>query len=147
VRPGAVFGELDGWEPGCGSPAAAGGMGRARETAKLSGMRRGVCAGHWRGSKKGSWACGRASWPRNPATCASAHSPVHGESGEGVTDKAGPRRRERKGDARGATARHWRTRPVRQRERANGRRKLAPTGRPHWAASERGRARTRENCR
>jgi hypothetical protein len=35
----------------------------------------------------------------------------------------------------------------RERERANGRRKLAPIGRPHWAASERGRARTRENRR
>ena len=34
-------------------------------------------------------------------TCASVHSSVHGESGEGGTDKAGPRRRERKGDARG----------------------------------------------
>jgi hypothetical protein len=34
-------------------------------------------------------------------TCASAHSPVHGDSGEGRTDKAGPRRRERKGDTRG----------------------------------------------
>jgi hypothetical protein len=34
-------------------------------------------------------------------TCACAHSPVHGESGEGGIDKAGPRRRERKGDARG----------------------------------------------
>jgi hypothetical protein len=32
-------------------------------------------------------------------TCASAHSLVHGEIGEGGTDKAGPRRRERKGDA------------------------------------------------
>jgi hypothetical protein len=76
-------------------------MGRAQERVKLSEVRRGVCAGHWRGSKKGSWVRGRASWPRNPATCASAHSPVHGESGEGGTDKAGPWRRERKGDARG----------------------------------------------
>ena len=34
----------------------------------------------------------------------------------------------------------------RERERENGRRKLVPTGWPHWAASERGRARARENC-
>jgi hypothetical protein len=34
-----------------------------------------------------------------------------------------------------------------ERERANGRRKLAPTGWPHWAASERRRAHARENCR
>jgi hypothetical protein len=44
---------------------------------------------------------GRASWPRNPVTCASAHAPVHGGRGEGGSDKTGPRRRERKGDARG----------------------------------------------
>jgi hypothetical protein len=35
----------------------------------------------------------------------------------------------------------------RDRERERGRRKLAPTDRPHWAASERGRARARENYR
>jgi hypothetical protein len=34
-------------------------------------------------------------------TCASVHSPVHVEIEEGGTDKAGPRRRERKGHARG----------------------------------------------
>jgi hypothetical protein len=83
------------------SPAAAGGVGRARERVKSSEVRRGVCVGHWRGSKKGSWARRRVSWPRNPATCASAHSSVHGESGEGGTNKAGPQRRERKGDTRG----------------------------------------------
>jgi hypothetical protein len=54
VRPGAVSGEQNGRERGRGSLAAAGGMGRAREKAKLSEMRRGVCAGHWRGSKKGA---------------------------------------------------------------------------------------------
>jgi hypothetical protein len=41
-----------------------------------------------------------ASWPRNLATCVSAHAPVHGEHGGGETDRAGPRRREREGDAR-----------------------------------------------
>jgi hypothetical protein len=35
----------------------------------------------------------------------------------------------------------------RDRESERGQRKLAPTDRPHWAASERGRARVRENCR
>jgi hypothetical protein len=49
-----VSGELDGRERGHGSPAAVGGMGRARERVKSSEVRRGVCAGHWRGSKKGS---------------------------------------------------------------------------------------------
>jgi hypothetical protein len=80
-------------------------------------------------------------------TCASAHSPVHGESGEGRNDKADPRRRERKGDARGNGSALANRACEIERERANGRRKLAPTGRPHWAASERGRARARENCR
>jgi hypothetical protein len=54
VRLGAVSGELDGRERGRGSPAAAGGVSRARERVKLSEMRREVCAGHWRGSKKGA---------------------------------------------------------------------------------------------
>jgi hypothetical protein len=76
-------------------------VGRARERVKSSEVRQGVCAGHWRGSKKGSWARGRASWPRNPMTCASAHSPIHGESREGGTNKAGPRRREREKGKRG----------------------------------------------
>jgi hypothetical protein len=53
-RLGAVSCELDGREHGRGSPAVAGGVGRARERLKLSEMRRGVCAGHWRGSKKGA---------------------------------------------------------------------------------------------
>jgi hypothetical protein len=43
---GAVSDELDGRERGHGSPAAAGGVSRARERVKLSKMRRGVCAGH-----------------------------------------------------------------------------------------------------
>jgi hypothetical protein len=50
---------------------------------------------------EGSWARGRASWLRNPATCASAHALVHGGREEGGTDKAGPRRRESIGDVRG----------------------------------------------
>jgi hypothetical protein len=56
VRLGAVSGELDGQEHGRGSPAEAGGVSRARERVKLCEMRRGVCAGHWRGSKKGAGA-------------------------------------------------------------------------------------------
>jgi hypothetical protein len=43
---------------------------------------------------------GRASWPRNLATCASANALVHGGREEGGSDKAVPRRRERKGDVR-----------------------------------------------
>jgi hypothetical protein len=68
--------------------------------------------------------------------CTSAHSPVHGESGEGGTDKTGPRRREREKRTRegnGSALANWarETERERERERANVRRKLAPTGRPH----------------
>jgi hypothetical protein len=131
-RLGAVSGELDGRE--CGSPTAAGGMGRARERVKSSEVRRGVCAGHWRGSKKGSRARGRASWSRNPVTCVSAHSLVHGKSREGGTNKAGPTaQREKRGRAggNGSALANWARETERERERANGQRKLAPTGRPH----------------
>jgi hypothetical protein len=107
-------------------------VGRARERVKSSEVSRGVCAGHWRGSKKGSWARGRASWPRNPTTCVSAHSPVHGESGEGGIDKAGPQRKERKGDTRGQRLGTGEPGPRdRERERTgegNWRRQVGPTG-------------------
>jgi hypothetical protein len=36
-----------------------------------------------------------------PGDVRSAHAPVHGGRGQGGTDKAGPQRRERKGDVRG----------------------------------------------
>jgi hypothetical protein len=49
-----VSGDLDGRERGRGSPAAAGGVGRARERVKLCEMRRGASVGHLRGSKKGA---------------------------------------------------------------------------------------------
>jgi hypothetical protein len=51
-----VSGELDGRERG--SLAASGDEGRARESMKLSEMRRGVCVGHRRGSKKGAGCVG-----------------------------------------------------------------------------------------
>jgi hypothetical protein len=92
---------------------------------------RGALAGLY----EGSWACGRASWPRNPATCTNAHAPVHDERGEGRTDKAGPRRRERKEGRSGQRLDGWRSGPTRQRERRGTRVKetgadrLAPAGR------------------
>jgi hypothetical protein len=65
-------------------------------------------------------------------TCASAHAPVHGGRGEGGTDRAGPWRKERKGDARGQRLGTGEPGPRdRERERANWRRKLAPIGWPH----------------
>jgi hypothetical protein len=46
------------------------------------------------GAKKGAGACGRASWPRIPATCECARAgPRRGR--EGGADRGGPRRRER----------------------------------------------------
>jgi hypothetical protein len=100
-RLGTVSGDLDGRERGRGSPAASSGEGRARERAMLCEMRRESECGLWRGSKKGARRVGRASWPRNPATCASAHSLVHGGHGESGYDREGPWRRKRKG-TRGA---------------------------------------------
>jgi hypothetical protein len=52
-RLGAISGELDGREHERGSPAAAGGVSRARERARVCKMRQGASVGHWQGSKKG----------------------------------------------------------------------------------------------
>jgi hypothetical protein len=86
---------------------------------------------------------GQASWPRNPATCVSAHALVHGRRGEGESDKAGPRRRERKGDARGQRLGTGEPGPQnRERERAGevtGADRLGPLGNER----ERGLARAR----
>jgi hypothetical protein len=49
-----ISSEMGGRERGRGSSAAGGSVGRARERVQLSEIRRGVCAGHWRGSKKGA---------------------------------------------------------------------------------------------
>jgi hypothetical protein len=102
-----------------------------------------------------------ALWPRNPATCASAHSPVHDGRREGGADRAGPRRREIKGDARGngsatgepgprdreregnrAGEENWRRQigPTRQRAREGGRageRAVADRRGPHVMRCER----------
>jgi hypothetical protein len=91
---------------------------------------------------------GRASWPRNPATCASAHALVHGERGGGRTDRVGPRRRERRKGRVGQRLDDWRSGPARQRERGSKRAKetgadrLAPlgSGREREGARERGTA-------
>jgi hypothetical protein len=111
-------------------------------------MRRGVCAGHWRGSKKGAGRVGgrRGREIRRRARVRTRRSTASAGKAE-LSRQAHDAERERKG-ALGATTRRlaFRARDT-QRERASGRRKLAPTDRPHWAASERGRARARENCR
>jgi hypothetical protein len=106
--------------------------------------------GHLRGSKKGAgrmggrhgreiWRRARVRTRRSMASTEGAeltgrvHNAERGERGvrgnDLTTRGPGPRDRER------------------EREGERGRRKLAPTGWPHWAANERGRARARENCR
>jgi hypothetical protein len=59
--------------------------------------------------------------------------PVHGERGGGGTDRAGPRRRERRKGRAGQRLDDWRSGPARQREREcagerNWRRQIGPTG-------------------
>jgi hypothetical protein len=62
-------------------------------------MRRGSECGTG-GAQKGAGACGRASWPRIPATCASARALVHSGHGEGEADSA---ERERENGRAGVT--------------------------------------------
>jgi hypothetical protein len=89
-------------------------------------MRRGSECGLWLGFKKELGARGWASWPRIPATCASAHALVHDERGDGGTDREGPRRREREEGHVGQRLNAWRTGPARQREKRDAR------GRSNW---------------
>jgi hypothetical protein len=77
--------------------------------------------------------------------CASAHVPVHGEGGEGGTDREGPRRREREKERTGQRLGAWQTGPARQRGKRGARaKKPTPIAWPHWAASEREGTRERE---
>jgi hypothetical protein len=98
-RPGAVSGELDGREHGRGSPAAAGGMGRARERAELREMRRGRARGIGGALRRelGAWASVMAEKSGDVRECALAGP----RRGWGGSDRTGPQRRERKGDVRG----------------------------------------------
>jgi hypothetical protein len=73
--------------------------------------------------------------------------PVHGEHERGGTDKAGPRRRERRKGRAGQRLDDWRSWPARQRERerageVTGADRSAPTGRERERehAQERGSA-------
>jgi hypothetical protein len=75
--------------------------------------------------------------------CASAHAPVHGERGGSRTNRAGPRRKERRKGCAGQLLDDWRSGPTRQRERERtgkktGADRLAPLG------NERGREGARE---
>jgi hypothetical protein len=80
-------------------------------------------------------------------TCASAHALVHGERGGGRTDRAGPRRRERRKGRAGQRLGDWRSGPVRQRERGRVRVKKTGADRLAPAGRERDRERAGEgNC-
>jgi hypothetical protein len=110
----------------------------------LCEMRRGSECGHWRGSKKGAGRVGgrRGREIRQRARVRTCRSTTSAEGAE-LTGQA--HCVERKG--RGGNGSATRDSDPQDRERARGGEKLAPTDRPHWAAREGGRARTRENCR
>jgi hypothetical protein len=106
-----------------------------------------VCVGHWRGSKTGVGRMGgrRGQEIRRRARVRTRQSTVSAEGAELTGRVHGAERGERgvrgDGSATGGQG-------SRDRERGSvWGRKLAPIGRPHWAVSERGRARARENCR
>jgi hypothetical protein len=125
-------------------------VGRAQERVKLSEMRRGVCAGHRWGSKKGAGHMGgrRGREIRRHARVRSRRSTASTEGAELTGQAHGAEREERGAQGNGSAAGNPNPRDrERERARARGRWKLAPTDRPHWAASERGRARAREKCR
>jgi hypothetical protein len=113
-----VFGELDGRERGRGSPTASGGESRARERARVCEMRRGVCAGHWQGFKKGAGRMGgcRVRETRRRARVRTRRSTASAKKAE-LTRQAHSAEREK--GTRGATARQLanRAREV-ERERA-----------------------------
>jgi hypothetical protein len=114
-----VSGGLQGRERGRGSPAAAGGVGRARERVKLCEMRRGASAWHWRGSKKGAGRVGgrrgreirrrarvRTRWSTarmgraeltGQAHNAEKEKGTRGATARQLANRAGPQRRERGG--------------------------------------------------
>jgi hypothetical protein len=104
-------------------------------------------SGHWQGSKKGAGHLGER---RGREIRRRARGPPRrSTTGAGRTDLTGRvhgAEREERG-ARGNGSSTGEPGP-RGRERGSARmKKPAPTGRPHWAASERGRARGRKSCR
>jgi hypothetical protein len=121
-----VSGELGGRERRRGSSTASRGDGRARERAELHEMRRGRARGTGGALRRelGAWAGVVAEKSDDVRKCALVGARW---AWEGGSDRAGPWHRERKGDTRVE--------------------KPAPTGQPHWAASERGKACGRESCR
>jgi hypothetical protein len=122
-RLGAVSGELDGREHGRGSPAAAGGVGRARERARACEMRRGRVRGTGGALKKGVGRVGgrrgretrrrarvRTCWSTAGARKAELTGLAHGAEGEkgthwgngsALANRARETEREREGERAG----------------------------------------------
>jgi hypothetical protein len=146
-RLAAVSGELDGREHGRGSPAAAGVVGRARERVELSEMRRGVCAGHWRGSKKGAGRVGgrRGREIRRRARMRTRRSTASAEGAKLIGQAHGTEREERdargNGSATGDPGSRDREREMERTGEENWRRQVAPIGqRAREGGHARGRA-------
>jgi hypothetical protein len=140
-----VSGELVGRERRHGSLAVAGGVSRARERVKLSEMRRGVCAGHGRGSKKGAGRVGgrRGRETRRRARLRTRRSMAAAGKAE-LTRQAHGVEREKGTHGGNGSATGEPGSCVCERERETGegnwRRQVGPTGQ---RASEGGRARGR----
>jgi hypothetical protein len=118
-------------------------VGRARERVKLSEMRRGVCVGHWRGSKKGAGRVGgcRGREIRRRARVCTRRSTVSAEGVELTGRVHGAERGERGVRGNDSTTGGPGLRDRRGREHAGketGADRLAPLG------SERGRKGARE---
>jgi hypothetical protein len=110
--------ELDDRGGGRGSPARSDSVGRALVRARQREMRRGrECGCGWCSKRAGTG--GRTTWPRLPATGASAHALFHGGREKGGADSAGPRHREREDGQAGVTARRLAKR-ARKPEREEG---------------------------
>jgi hypothetical protein len=102
-----------------------------------------VCAGHWWGSKKGVGRVGghRGREIRRRARVRTRRSTASVKKAELTKLAHGAEREKGTRGGNSSTLANQAHETHTERERANERRKLAPTGRPHWAASKRGRAR------
>jgi hypothetical protein len=122
-------------------------VGRARERVKLSEMRRGVCAGHWRGSKKGAGRVGgrRGREIRRRARVRTRRSTANAEGAELTGQAHGVEREDRGARGNGSTTGDP---GPRDRERGSARVKETGANRSVPLGSEReGRVHARENCR
>jgi hypothetical protein len=118
-------------------------VGRARERVKLCELRQGVCAGHWRGSKKGAGRMGRRRGReiQGRARVRTRRSTASAEGAE-LTGQAHDTEREERGARGNGSATGEPGPPDRERESAQGRK--IGTDRSTHLGSERGREGARE---